>query len=335
MDRVLDKRWVYLVCYPLQSIAALALGVTFVLHLLSIPLLLGLVVLLALLWDFTWAADAAAPRLLFGKDRLFAVSGLGTAVGGGVDVAMYFAAGITIALFGVAGGSYLYAALLAAGAGFALFLPIPTPRAGPRPYLESFREGWRLYRGPSGRTLRELAGLQFAYGFFVSAPTLLLTLYAARFFAGSQATYAALYVAYLIGGILIGLVLGAINPRRILGPVANSTIAATGIALWAAELATGSVAASLAAWLVVGVAMTARVTTFAIYMQGAFEPEVLSRIAGNNYLFPGISSAAGAFVVGALSTVWSPAALTDLVVLGFLGSAALGWALPGTRALRY
>lgn len=335
VDRVVDKRSVYLLCYPVQAVAAFALGVTYFWHLLTVPLLLALVALLAVLWDFTWAADAVSPRLLFGADQLFAVSGMGSAIGGAVDIAIYLFAGLTIALFGVAGGSYLYAALLAAGAGFAVLLPIPTPRTGPRPYLASFRQGWELYRGPAGSTLRQLAVLQAAYGVFVSAPTLLLTLYVVRFFGAGQATYAALYVAYLVGGIVIGLILGAANPRRHLGPVATLTIALTGAALVAALAAAGSLVLSLAAWTAVGVLMTARTTTFSIYLQGAFPPDVLARVAGNNYLFPGITSAIGAIAVGALSTVWSPATLTELVAAVFGASAVLGWALPGTRRLAY
>ena len=144
VDRIGDKRWVYVVCYPIQAVASLALGLTYVFGLLTIPLLLVIVVLLAALWDFTWAADSAATRLLFSKDRLFAVTGLGTAIGGGVDIAMSFTAGLTIALFGVAGGSYLYAGLLAVGAGFAFLLPIPTPNAKRPAYRTGFLEGWAL-----------------------------------------------------------------------------------------------------------------------------------------------------------------------------------------------
>ncbi|MGB6499845.1 MAG: MFS transporter [Thermoplasmata archaeon] len=335
VDRIHDKRWVYLLCYPIQAVAALALGVTYMAGLLTVPLLLALVVVLAVLWDFTWAADAASTRILFGKDQLFAVSGLGTAIGGGVDIVLYLTAGVTIAFFGAAGGSYLYAALLAGAAGFAVLLPIVTPARPTERYLASFREGWALYRGEAGRPLRHLAVLQFVYGFFVSAPLLVLTLYVARDFAGSQSTYAALYVAYLIGGISIGLVLGALNPRRYLGPVAIATLAATSVALISAELVAGSVLLSLGAWLGVGLAMTARVTTFSNYMQGRFAPEVLARIAGNNYLFPGISGAAGAFTIGSLSTVWGPTALTDLIAVGFATSAGLAMLLPEIRSLGY
>ncbi len=335
VDRVRDKRWVFLVCYPIQAAASVALGLTYVFGILTVPILLGLVVLLALLWDFTWAADSAATRLLFSKDQLFAISGLGTAIGGIVDIAMYFTAGVTIAVFGVAGGSYLYAALLAAGAGLALLLSIPTPDASAASYWAVFLEGWDFFRGEGGRPLRHLAILQFTYGFFTAAPMLLLTLYAGRFFASSQGTYAELYVAYLVGGIVIGIALGRLNPRGEVGSVGVLALLSTGVALIAAEFTAGLVTASLVVWFLVGVTVTSRLTAFANYLQGRFPPEVLARISGNNFLFTGISAAAGAFAIGALSTVWSPAALTNLVALGFLGSAALGYFLSGTRTLGY
>jgi hypothetical protein len=335
VDRVTDKRWVYVICYPIQAVAALALGVTYVFGLLTIPLLLAIVVLLAALWDFTWAADSAATRLLFGKDRLFAISGLGTALGGGVNIVMYFAAGITIALFGIAGGSYLYAGLLAVGAVFAFLLPIPTPNAKRHAYLAGFLEGWALYRGPKGKPLRHLAILQSAYGFFIPVPLLLLTLYVGRFFSSSQVMFAGLYVAYLVGGIIIGIALGKLNPRGLLGLVGNVALLSTGVVLIMAELVTGSVLASLAVWFLVGAATTTRITAFSNYLQGGFAPEVLARLSGNNYLFTGISSTAGAFAIGALSTVWSPSALTELTALGFAGCAALGFMLQGTRTLAF
>jgi hypothetical protein len=335
VDRVSDKRWVYVACYPVQAVAAFTLGLTYVFGLLTIPLLLGIVVLLAALWDLTWAADSAATRLLFGKDRLFAISGLGTAIGGAADIALYFVAGLTIAFFGAAGGSYLYAGLLAVGAGLAFLLPIPTRNATKHTYLAGFREGWKLFRGESGKPLRHLAVFQSALGFFIPAPLLLLTLYVGRFFASSQVTFAGLYVAYLVGGIIIGIVLGRLNPRMFIGAVTLVALLLTGAILVVAYLVAGYLFLSLIAWFLVGVAATARTTALWNYMQGGFAPEVLARVNSNSYLFTGISSTAGAFVIGTLSVTWSPAALTGLTALGFAGSAVLGFLLSGTRTLAF
>src|SRR5207247_6194459 len=107
---------------------------------LTIPILVAIVVLLSVLWDFTEAADETTTRLLFGKDNLFVISGLGSAIGGGVNIAMYFAGGVAIALFGVVGGSYLLAALLAVATVVAIPLSIPTPNIVRQTWWSGFRE---------------------------------------------------------------------------------------------------------------------------------------------------------------------------------------------------
>jgi hypothetical protein len=335
VDRLNDKRWVFLVCYPVQAVAALALGLTYVLGLLSIPLLLGIVVLLAVLWDFSWAADSAATRLLFGRERLFAISGLGTALGGAVNIAMYFAAGATIALLGAAGGSYLYAGLLAAGTVLAVPLSIPTPNAKTQNYRAGLKEGWTPYRGVEGKPLRQLSLVQFIYGFFTTGPLLLLTLSVGRSFAASQTIYAELYVAYLVGGILIGLVLGKSNPRLFIGYVAMAALLGTAVLLTVATIVTGSIFPSLVVWALIGAATTARLTAFSNYMQGRFAPELLARISANNYLFTGASSAVGALVIGELSQSWSFPMLTGFIAFGFAAAGVFGLLLPGTRTLSF
>ncbi len=335
VDRFYDKRWVFVLCYPVQAALAVVLGVAYAAGVLGVPLLLVIVVLLAVLWDFTEAADETTTRLLFGKDHLFVISGLGGAIGGGVNIAMYITAGAAVALFGVIGGSFLLAALLAIGTVLAIPLPIPTPRITKQTWWSGFLEGWALFRGEQGRALRHLSVLQFVVGFFVTAPTLLMTLYVGRFFTGSQAAYAGLYVAYLVGGIVIGLLLGHVNPKGYIGPVTIGAIFVTGLILLGAEIAVVSLLLSLVVWFVVGVTSTARNQGTWIYLQGRFEPELLARVSMNIYLFTGIASAIGAFAVGILSTSWNPQALTDLVALGFIGSAALGIALPEIRALSF
>jgi hypothetical protein len=335
VDRVYDKRWVFVLCYPIQAALAVALGVTYALGMLGEPLLFVLVVLLAILWDFTEAADETTTRLLFGKDHLFLISGLGGAIGGGVSIAMYFTAGAAIAVFGPSGGAYAVAALLAAGTLLAIPLSIPTPNITKQTWWTGFLEGWHLFRGKAGRALLHLAILQLVVGFFVSAPLLLLTLFVGRFFASSPASYAELYVAYLVGGILIGLVLGHVNPRGIVGPVTIAGLFLMGVILIGAEIAVVYLILSVGAWFVVGVANTMRNQGTWIFLQGRFEPEMLARVTMNIYVFMGISSAIGAFAFGYLSTTWSPAALTDLAAMGFLGSAGLGLFLTGTRTLGF
>ena len=335
VDRLYDKRWVFVLCYPVQTALALVLALTYAGGVLTTPILVAIVVLLSVLWDFTEAADETTTRLLFGKENLFVISGLGSAIGGGVNIAMYFVGGVAIALFGVVGGSYLLAALLTVATVVAIPLSIPTPNIARQTWWSGFREGWAHFRGEQGRPLRHLSLQQFVVGFFVTAPTLLMTLYVGRFFAASQATYAELYVAYLLGGLIMGLVLGRLNPRGYIGPVVMGAIFVMGVALLGAEVAVASLSLSLVVWFAVGATNTARVQGTWTYVQGRFEPTVLARVTMNVYLFTGVASATGAVVIGALSTVWDSAMLTDLVSFGFFGAAALGLALGETRALAF
>src|SRR5437879_11886285 len=115
--RLYYKRWVFILCYPMQTALALVLALTYAGGVLTVPLLFGIVVLLAVLWDFTEAADETTTRLLFGKDNLFVISGLGSAIGGGVSITMYFAGGVAIARLGVLRRRVLLAALLVVGTG--------------------------------------------------------------------------------------------------------------------------------------------------------------------------------------------------------------------------
>src|SRR3989442_286959 len=93
VDRLYDKKWVFILCYPLQTALALVLALTYAGGVLTVPILLVIVVLLAVLWDFTEAADETTTRLLFGKDNLFVISGLGSAIGGGLHHSYYFRGG--------------------------------------------------------------------------------------------------------------------------------------------------------------------------------------------------------------------------------------------------
>src|SRR2546427_4438613 len=96
--------WFVNLCNPLQTALALVLALTYARGVLTVPILFVLVVLLAVLWDFTEAADETTTRLLFGKDNLFVISGLGSAIGGGGHITKYFPRGGGLApLWGLVG----------------------------------------------------------------------------------------------------------------------------------------------------------------------------------------------------------------------------------------
>src|SRR5439155_350122 len=171
VDRLYDKRWVFILCYPVQTALALVLALTYAVGVLSIPILVAIVVLLAVLWDFTEAADETTTRLLFGKENLLVIAGLGAAIGVWVNTAIY-----------------------------------------------------------------------------------------------------------LLGGLIMGLVLGRLNPRGYIGPIVMGAIFVMGVALLGAEVAVASLSLSLVVWFAVGATNTARVQGTWTYVQGRFEPTVLARV---------------------------------------------------------
>src|SRR5256885_5400277 len=147
VDRLYDKRWVFVLCYPVQTALALVLALTYASGVLTIPILVAIVVLLAVLWDFTEAADETTTRLLFGKDNLFVISGLGSAIGGGGNITIYFSRGGAIAPFAVVGGPYLLSGLLALGTGLSLSPSPSTPDIARQTWWSGFREGLVHFRG--------------------------------------------------------------------------------------------------------------------------------------------------------------------------------------------
>ena len=214
-------------------------------------------------------------------------------------------------------------------------LAIPSPRSVREGFRAGFARGWAYFRGARGRPLRHLAVLQSFYGFFAITPPLLITLFASHLFNGAASAYVELYVAYLIGGILAGFVIGALNPRSKVGLLLLIALALTGGFLFTSELVVASLLLSIAAWFAVGAFVAARTDAHWTFMQGAFPPESLARINANSYLFTGISNTLGAITFGILSVRLAPLSLGAFIALGFLCSAVLGASLSGVRNLRF
>ncbi len=174
VDRARNKRTIYLLCYPAQAVGAAVLGAAVQGRFLTLPLFFGLILFLSLLWDFAWAANNVAPRLLVERDELFPAAGLGGVLGGGIQLAGYAGGALLLALVGSAGGFYLYATLLVVAAGFSTLVSLPggggSVEGG---YLAEFREGGACFARRSARPLRKLASVELLRGFFFSAPTLL------------------------------------------------------------------------------------------------------------------------------------------------------------------
>lgn len=334
-DRVANQRTIYLICYPVQAIAAVTIGVAAYQGFLGVPLLLGLIVLISFLWDLAWAAYQAAPRLLLGPDELFAAEGVGGAIGGANSIAGYASGGVFIILVGAGGGMYLYAALLALGAILALPLAVHPGPASDESFSESFRTGWRTLLSEPGHSLLQLASVDAIQAFFTSAVALLITLISISTFTASSSAYGVLFTTYVIGGVLAGLALGWTNPRRRAGVVMVGSLVASGFAFLIAGAVPAILLFAASAWLIVGIALTGYTNSKFAFIRGSVEPNRLARVSSNMYLFPGITSAIGALVLGGLADHSSPLPFALLLGAGFFSAGLLAILLPGVKALRY
>ncbi|MGI0129803.1 MAG: hypothetical protein ACREDE_03535 [Thermoplasmata archaeon] len=335
VDRVQNQRTIYLVCYPVQAAAAAALGVAASRGVLTIPLLVGLIVLISVLWDLAWAAYNAAPRLLLTREELFAAGGVSGAIGGANSIAGYATGGVLILVVGAAGGMYLYAVLLGLGAILALGLrihPRPSPDTG---FGESFREGWRATVAGTGRPLLQLASVDAVQGFFTSGTPLFITLISITTFAVSRSAYGLLFTVYVVGGVAADLALGWINPRRQAGVIMVGTLLAGGVAFAIVGAVPAVLVVVALMWLVLGIFLPSYSDAKYAFLRGSVDANKLGRVTSNLYLFPGISSAVGALVLGGLASNVTPFYFGLVLGAGFLAAGTLAIALPGVRLLRY
>jgi MFS transporter, DHA3 family, macrolide efflux protein len=335
VDRVRNQRTIYLICYPIQAAAAAALGVAGVRGELTVPLLVGLLVVISVLWDLSWAAYQAAPRLLLAREELFAAGGVGGAIGGANSIAGYAVGGVLILVVGAAGGMFLYAALLLVGAALAIGLTITPGAPEGSSFGESFRDGWRALSSEPGRPLLQLASVDAVQGFFTAGAALFVTLISVRTFATSAGAYGALFTVYVVGGVAAGLVLGRLNPRKRAGLVMVASLLAGGAAFAAVGALPAALLGVAVLWLAVGFFLSAYSDAKYSFLRGSVEPAKLGRVTSNLYLFPGISSAVGALVLGELADRLPPLEFGLVLGAGFLAAGALAVLLPGVRILRY
>lgn len=334
-DRVANQRTIYLVCYPVQALAAVVLGAAAFRGALTVPLLLGLVILISALWDLAWAAYQAAPRLLLNPEELFAAQGVGGAIGGANSIAGYAAGGALIVLVGAAGGMYLYAALLALGAVLAIGLSIRPGASSDAGFGESFRTGWRVLVLEPGHSLLQLASVDAIQAFFTSGVALLITVISVTVFAASAAAYGVLFTGYVVGGVAAGLALGWANPRGRAGVVLVVALVASGLAFCATGFVPPFLVLLALTWVLIGAATASYANSKLAFIRGSVDPSRLARVSANMYLFPGITSSVGALVLGSLAGHTTSQPFGLVIGFGFLAVGLLAVVLPGVKVLRY
>ncbi len=335
VDRVRNQRTIFLASYPVQAVAAAVLGWGVADRFLTVPLLFGLVAVLSVMWDMTWAAMNAAPGVLLSPDEQFAASGVGGTIGGALTIAGFASGSALLITVGAADGMYLYAVLLAAATLLCLPMRIHPPPPSEGSFGESFREGWKLVAGGRGRPLLQLAVVDSINGFLTAAPALLITLVAAVVYSGSASGYGVLFTAEVIGGVAAGLVLGRTNPRRFIGVLLPVSLLFAGGAVLVAVRLPADLPLGAAAWFAIGFATAIYLDAKYAFYRGAFAPQIIARLFSNMYLFSGIAGSIGALVLSGVATGRAVDSLGLVIGLAFALAGVLGLALPGVRRMRY
>jgi hypothetical protein len=332
---VRNQRTIFVASFPIQAAAAAVIGIGALHGFLTTPLLYGLVAVLAVLWDMTWAAANAAPGVLLTPSEQFAAAGVAGALGGGLTIVGFAIGGALLLLVGAAGGMLLYAGLLAAAAVLALPLKVSPPRSTEPSFGASFREGWRIVLGGVGRPLLQLASIDSVCGFLTWASPLLITVLATESYHGSTLGYAALFVADVIGGVIAGLLLGRWNPRGRVGLVLGIALVASGVSYMLTVALPALLVLGAVAWFAVGFAGTTYLNTKYAFYRSAVAPEQIGRLVSNMYVFPGVAGSVGALVISSAAEGAAPLVLGLGIGVGFLAAGVAAFALPAIRGMRF
>ncbi|HLM70962.1 MAG: hypothetical protein ACHQ0I_03565 [Candidatus Lutacidiplasmatales archaeon] len=335
IDRVADKRWVYLFVYPIEAATLVVVGLAIRSGSLTIVLLLSAVVVTALLDDFWWTAENTVPPMLVEKEGLLVANGLMTASGGGSSIAGYSIGAVLLIIVGPSGGAFLFALLLVAATLLIAPVALRSATTSERRLLSNFLEGWSFLGRGEGRPLLQLGAVLAAEGLFLAAPPLLITSFSNRLFSNPSETYGILFTAYVVGILVGGLAIGQANPKRHIGTLLVGAVALQAAGLALALLFVPTTSLDAAAWFVVGVATSVPSTIIYAFLQGTTPSETLGRAVSNLYIFPGIASAVGAVGFGALSTVLPPLSFGYAIVLGLLLAGAAIASVPFVWRLRF
>ena len=336
VDRARNGRTVLLICYPVQAALAFLIGLTLTLGTLT-PLIFVLFLLgISLLWNFVWANNNTIPPEILPKDDLIRASALSSAVGKGTSVVGYSSGAFLIIFLGTLGGAYLYAGLLIFAALVSVRLSIRMdPVTDTQNLRQSFGEGWGIIKSNRDLPLKQLTIIRALRGFLYSAPSILITSIAAYSFHTSSFAYGVLMTSYMLGGVIISLIIGRMNPRRKVGKLLVVSTLLGGTFLYLSTFLSEEFLLLAGVIFVAGLAMHSYSGAGTAYLQGKLPKRSIGRVTGNMYLFVGIANSLGALALGALANFSSIAELGTILGASYAGVGILAFLLSDIRTLGF
>lgn len=291
--------------FPIQALLAIVLTAEVLIHAVTMPLILFVVFLMALLWDFPWLAASVILPLILRKEQLLRANSLMLAVGGGSSVLINAMGGVALALVGVAGASAIYAVafLLATALMFTVRVPpVGVGRGTGRSIMRGLAEGWKELIHGERRDLSGFFYLSGIQGFFSIAPFLLIAVITALYLKEENGilNFGLLNATLLAGGFAGNLVYGRANPTKGLGRSILISTVIEGLLIALVPLALGQLPLLYLLWFAVGCFDPVFYTGYTSYVQATVDSDMLGRMKGNIYLLRGIGRGAGNIALGAI-----------------------------------
>ena len=308
IDASADKKKFVTWLFPVQAILAILLTFAVLTHVVSVPLILLVVFLMALLWDFPWLAYSVILPLIIRREQLLRANSLMMAVGGGSGVLINAMGGVALAVVGVGGASAIYATSFLLATVLMLSVSVPGVEvSGVRSSGTASKlvEGWRELVSGERRDLRAFFYLSGVQGFFSIAPFLLIAVISAFYIGGGNGAlnFGLFNAALFAGGFTGNFIYGRINPSGRLGISLMIATLLEGVLLSMSPLVLGSLPALYALWFFVGSVDPLFYTGYSAFIQATVETGMLGRMKGNIYLFRGIGRGTGNVVLGGIIAV--------------------------------
>lgn len=285
IDNIRDKRFIFILSYPLMALSSILLGLLVLYNMLLPVEFVVLVAAISIGWDFAWTADHVAIPLLVEDDQLMRANGYADAIIGTHSVGGFAVGGVILLILGPAYIFFIYGVLLLISAVLYAFIPLPGAEA--QTSSRSYIDGWRyLFR--EKRSLLYLSIFLASIAFFSFAPQLYITYLSAGSFA-----YTLNFVMFLSGTSIAGLVLGRLNPGGSTWAMMFVSAIGTGLLLLAGVLLYSHADFDFLIWLTLGAMYSVRVVAFRVYLQRSVDKNMLGRAVSSLYTFRGVTSSAG------------------------------------------